>query len=124
LRVSSGGHSTGNFNAADGASMTFQNGIFTLDDGTTLTGNGFTRLAGGALVVTGAVSAADFALDGGILKLNLTGVLNIGGDYSQSSSGTLSIDIGGLVPGVDFGQLNVAGAATLGGTLSISLAGG
>ena len=49
------------------------------------------------------------------------GTLNVAGDYTQESTGTLAAGIGGTTSGSQFGQLNVTGQAALDGTLSISL---
>src|SRR5262249_4526377 len=45
----------------------------------------------------------------------------INGNYSQSSSGVLNLDIGGLTLGSQFDQLNVSGSVGLGGTLNVNL---
>jgi hypothetical protein len=49
------------------------------------------------------------------------GVLAINGNYSQTSSGILNIDIGGLILGSQFDQLNVSGSVGLDGTLNVNL---
>jgi hypothetical protein len=48
------------------------------------------------------------------------GILRVIGNYSQASNGTLFIDIGGGVPGVQSDLLYVLGTASLSGTVSIS----
>jgi len=52
------------------------------------------------------------------------GILNITGNYTQTSTGTLNIEIGGVTAGSQFDRFNISGLATLGGTLNISLIGG
>ena len=52
-----------------------------------------------------------------------TGILNIAGNYTQTPTGELNVEIGGLLPGADFDQLNITGNAELAGTLNISLIG-
>jgi hypothetical protein len=52
------------------------------------------------------------------------GTLTITGNYTQSATGNLTLKIGGPNPGVDFDQFVVGGAATLGGTLTITLING
>ncbi len=47
------------------------------------------------------------------------GVLTVSGDYQQDSGGTYAAEIGGTVAGTGFDQINVTGAATLGGNLSV-----
>ena len=49
------------------------------------------------------------------------GILRITGNYTQSSGGTLKVEVGGTTPGSGYDQLAVSGAATLGGTLNVSL---
>ncbi len=50
--------------------------------------------------------------------------LYISGNYTQQSTGTLDIGIGGYIPGNATGLLNVIGTATLAGALNVSLTGG
>ena len=52
------------------------------------------------------------------------GVLTIVGDYTQTASGVLVIEVGGPNAGTDFDQLAVTGQATLDGTLTVNLTGG
>jgi hypothetical protein len=52
------------------------------------------------------------------------GILSVTGNFTQSSSGTLDIQIGGPDAGTGFSQLNITGTAALGGTLDVSLLGG
>ena len=52
------------------------------------------------------------------------GLLTINGDYTQTSSGALEIELGGTSPGTQFDQLNVTGAASLDGALNVSLING
>jgi hypothetical protein len=52
------------------------------------------------------------------------GLLTINGSFTQSSSGILDIEIGGSNAGVDYDVLKVTGAATLGGTLRVTLLNG
>ncbi len=94
---------------------------------------GTTSLAGGALNVPNGL-----IIQGGLLNGNGTitgdvtnggtvgpglsaGALSISGNYTQNSTGTLAIEIGGTTAGTQFDQLNVTGTATLGGTLALSL---
>jgi hypothetical protein len=53
-----------------------------------------------------------------------TGSLAITGTYTQTSTGSLNISIGGNIAGSQFGQLNVTKAATLDGTLNLTLING
>ena len=49
------------------------------------------------------------------------GTLTITGNYTQSSTGSLKIELGGLTAGTQFDQLNISGTASLAGTLNLSL---
>ena len=46
------------------------------------------------------------------------------GNYTQTSAGTLRVDIKGTNPGVTYDQLSVSGTASLKGTLDIMTASG
>ena len=50
------------------------------------------------------------------------GTLAISGDYTQTASGGLDIDLGGLSPGTQYDRLAVSGTAILGGVLDVALA--
>lgn len=50
------------------------------------------------------------------------GILNITGNYSQTSTGILDIEIAGSAAG-QFDQINISGSATLAGTLNAGLSG-
>jgi outer membrane autotransporter protein len=50
--------------------------------------------------------------------------LTITGAYTQTSTGTLTLEVGGPDAGIDFDQLVVDGSATLDGTLVIQLVNG
>jgi hypothetical protein len=76
-------------------------------DGGTLSGLG---------TITGTVSNA------GTLSPGFSaGAISIAGDYIQAPTGTLSIEIGGLIPGALFDQLNITGQAQLNGKLKVTL---
>jgi predicted outer membrane repeat protein len=94
-------------------------------------GGGSTTLAGGTL------ATAHFHLDGGVLMGSGTvngsvvnaatlapgqspGSITVTGDYTQTSAGTLQVELAGKVPGSEFDRVVVAGAATLGGALQVS----
>jgi YD repeat-containing protein len=49
------------------------------------------------------------------------GVLNISGNYIQTATGILTINVGGATAGTGYGQLNISGSATLNGTLNATL---
>ena len=52
------------------------------------------------------------------------GLLTINGNYTQTASGSLDVDLGGTTAGSQYDQLAVSGTATLGGTLDVSLING
>jgi hypothetical protein len=98
--------------------------------------SGSTVLNGGALATNSTID-----LEGGTLSGNGTvtggvtnnatvspgfspGAITITGSYTQNAGGTLDEELGGLTPGTQFDQLSVNGAATLGGTLTLSLVNG
>lgn len=72
---------------------------------------------GGSGSVTGAVTNAGVVRPG-----NSAGILSTGG-FSQTT-GALNIELGGANPGTGYDQLVVSGAATLGGTLNVTLING
>jgi hypothetical protein len=122
-----------------------------INAGTVTVGNGGTLSAqhgltgtvdyvqsGGTTVVDGVLSAANVDIMGGLLtgsgtiQANVTnagtvapgdtfGTLTIQGNYAQTATGVLLIQIGGANA---YGQLVVTGTATLGGTLDIALING
>jgi hypothetical protein len=52
------------------------------------------------------------------------GALQFGADFTQTASGTLFVQIGGLTPVSEFDQFNINGSANLDGTLDVTLSGG
>jgi autotransporter-associated beta strand protein len=105
-----------------------------------LTGNntytGTTTVNGGSLIVDGSISSVQALVNAsgllggrGLIGGNLTnsgivspgdspGTLTVSGNYSQSSTGTLQIEIAGLGAG-QHDLLAVGGHATLGGTVKL-----
>lgn len=58
--------------------------------------------------------------DGGTLKPGFSpGFITILGNYTQTSNGTLQLEIGGLDAGTEYDQMNIYGSATLGGQLDL-----
>ena len=100
------------------------NGVGQISSGTTLTvSGGAENTAGSNLQGAGTleVSGTTFTNRGDVNPGTSPGVLSITGDYVQDSTGALNIEIGGLVAGTDFDQLDISGTATLAGTLNVSL---
>jgi hypothetical protein len=52
------------------------------------------------------------------------GLLAIKGNYTQTSLGTLNIEIGGNIAGTQYDQLAITGSASLNGTLDVSFING
>src|SRR6202011_5573708 len=52
------------------------------------------------------------------------GLLKITGTYTQLSTGTMNVSIGGTTVGTKFSQIQVSGTASLGGTLTAALVNG
>jgi hypothetical protein len=89
-----------------------------------LTATGLVDLEGGVLGGTGTVLANVLNnADVDVGQPGCPGVLTIVGDYTQTTSGILVIEIGGPNAGTDFDQLAVTGQATLDGTLTVNLTG-
>ncbi|HOJ74895.1 MAG TPA: PEP-CTERM sorting domain-containing protein [Phycisphaerae bacterium] len=74
----------------------------------------------GTLISTGIIHGD--TVNAGIISPGTSpGRIMINGDYTQESTGSLLIELGGLTAGCDYDQLWVLGDATLGGTLSVQL---
>jgi hypothetical protein len=125
-----------------GAALDFGSGGFS-NAGTVVIGNGavvsvgtadYTQ-SGGSTTVDGTLVAANVYLDGGVLngagtiQANVVnaaliepgdpfGTLTVQGNYTQTATGVLLIQIAGPK---QYGQLAVTGSATLDGTLQVSL---
>ncbi len=118
VNVGTGTNVTGTFNLTDGS----------LASNTINIGAGAGSGAGGTFNFTGGTLAVDiFNGDltqlGGILAPGVTAtssLTNINGDY-VITNGTLDIDIGGLLVGTDFDQVDVFNIASLSSTLDVSL---
>jgi hypothetical protein len=91
----------------------------------TLSATGLVDIQGGSLegngTVTGNVSNAGQVNPGSATS---TGILTINGTHTQTASGALNIEIGGLTPGAGYDRLAVSGTANLTGTINISLTNG
>ena len=102
------------------ASYTQSAGTTTLNGGA-LTASTTAAINGGTLsgtgTITGNVTNAGQVLPGGA---GTAGVLNIVGNYSQTSAGALTLDIGGSTSGSQYDLLAISGAATLAGTLNVN----
>jgi hypothetical protein len=114
---------SGNY-AQTGGETDLNNATITVPSGGSVT------ISGGNFDGSGTVSAPSngftFNNSGGTLYVGgngFIGTLTIDGNYTQGSSGTLVLDVGGSGAG-QFDVLNVAGTATLAGTLDVFGVGG
>ena len=93
----------------------------TLDVGT-LQQDGILNVTGGEIAVD--VLTGDFVLDGGTLAPgDSPGLTTIQGDF-QFDSGTVEIEIGGLLRGTEFDAIDVTGSAILNGLIDVNLISG
>jgi fibronectin-binding autotransporter adhesin len=140
----------GNANFTTGASNFSNSGGVNVTKGSTMTvgGNNIYNQTAGTTTVDGTLAASAINVTGGSvlgagkLASNVTvggggttptinvgdsskaGLLAITGAYSQLSTGTMNVSIGGTTVGTKFSQLQVSGTASLGGTLTAALVNG
>ncbi len=97
---------------------------FTQDSGvTSLSGGeleGNLNLNGGVLRGTGTIMGNVSNLGGTVAPGSSPGVLRIV-NYTQGPTGTLALELGGIVSGTQYDVLDVTGNTTLSGTLDVSL---
>jgi hypothetical protein len=84
-------------------------------------GNTMTLENSGTLAGSGTVTGNVVNTSGVVEPGTSPGDLTINGDYSQSASGALAIDLAGTTLGSDYDRLLVSGHAALAGTLDVSL---
>ncbi len=70
------------------------------------------------------VRFTSFANTGNVNPGTSPGILTVMGDFPQTATGNLNIEIGGHAAGVDYDQLKITGHATLNGALNIQLING
>jgi hypothetical protein len=80
-------------------------------------------LAGGTLAGTATIVGNVNNSAGTVSPGASPGILTINGNYVQGASGTLNMDIGGLIAGSEYDQLLISGTAALDGTLNAALIG-
>lgn len=89
-------------------------------DGASLVVSATVDVQGGSLEgdgsIVGNVRNASQVAPGGT---DVAGVLSIAGNYTQTDTGTLSLELGGHVPGAEYDQLNANGMATISGTVDV-----
>jgi uncharacterized repeat protein (TIGR01451 family) len=120
---------------SNGGTVNLLTGSLAFNGGYTQTA-GITNLAGGNMS-----SPLTIFINGGTLKGNGTvsgsvsnsatvapgaspGLITIAGNYSQTPSGILDIELAGTTPGSGYDRLAVSGAATLSGTVNVTLISG
>jgi hypothetical protein len=87
---------------------------------TPLTAKSLTIGSGGTVDLTATLNAT--ITNAG--KITGAGVMSIAGGYTQSSTGELVLEIGGETEGAGYDSFHIAGAAVLGGKLTVVLANG
>jgi hypothetical protein len=100
-------------------------GVTILDPGTTLVGTNLTIL-GGTVSGSGTI-AGNLINSAGTISPGMTiGVLSTspGESYQQGTAASLSVELGGALPGSQYDQFVVGGSAALAGRLVVSLANG
>jgi filamentous hemagglutinin family protein len=79
---------------------------------------------GGVLSGNGGTINAP-VVNGGTVAVGASpGTLVINGNYAQTPTGVLNVELGGLTQGIDYDLLQVTGTAALDGTLNVALFGG
>jgi hypothetical protein len=123
-------NSGGTVGLASGATFTVSAGDYTQSGGTTYLNGGTLAVAAGHkvnieqntnLYGPGAITG-NLANDGNIYVgggQSLTGTLAVSGTFTQTTNGTLFMNVGGTTAGTQYDQLTVGGAATFGGTLDV-----
>lgn len=126
------------------SNVVFRNdGDVEVQTGTLVLQGGYTQTAGTTFLNGGNFDVGSFVLDiqsgtlrgagvvtgsgdvEGTTDIGLSpGTLEFTGDYSQSSSAQMEVEIGGLTAGTDFDVLVVGGTVTLDGTLNVTLING
>ena len=107
-------------------------GKFIVEPGSNLGTGGITINKRGKLAGTPTIGSiatpANVTNSGRLIPGNSPGIIVINGNYTQTATGTLEIEVGGLTPGpgspnIDDGhdQLVVSGIATLGGRLEVPI---
>src|SRR5262249_51447751 len=79
-------------------------------------------IQGGSLSGSGTVNGN--VTNGGLVSPGgdgVVGILTINGNYTQTGAGSLNIDLDGTTQGTTYDWLKISGAASLDGTLTVSL---
>jgi hypothetical protein len=115
-----GSHNVGTlyvgYNSGSKGTYVITNGSLTVTNSLTVNSN---SLFTGTGVINGLVNN-----NGSISPGYPLGTLTVNGNYSQTAAGALNIVIGGMAVGTQYSQLTVTGAASLNGSLNISVSNG
>ena len=82
------------------------------------------ELKGGILQGAGKITGSLNNSGGTVSPGHSPGLINGTGDYVQTGAGALKIQIDGTTAGIDYDQLKLTGAATLGGALGVTIENG
>ncbi len=104
--------STQNINVGGDGVFLGGTGTLILMDDATVAAPQVTVFEGSSLGGTGTVNGNVHA-DGTVFPGQSPGLLMVGGDYTQTDTGTLVIELGGLLAGTEFDLLDVTGDAEL-----------
>ena len=77
------------------------------------------EFAPGTIATLSGSLRADVLVSGELRPGSTTGILTIDGDYTQTETGILRLDIAGLLAGTEFDQLAVSGEVSLDGRLNV-----
>ncbi len=94
-----------------------------LTGGNIQTGGTLTLNTDGEIFGTGTITG-NLVNNGGYVNVGIgevTGILNLTGAYTQSSSGTLVVDLRGTTAGTNYDQFAVGGTASISGVLNVTI---
>jgi len=110
-----------------GATTILNSGVLDIAAGQTFSVTGADFINNGTIFGQGTLDvtqATSFVNNGVLSPGNSPGTLTINGDFTQTTSGTIILEIAGLTPGTLYDQLIINGTATLNGTVNIVLLNG
>jgi hypothetical protein len=96
-----------------------ENVVINLGDGTLNPGETLNLESGDSLIGSGTLTA-NLVNAGTVSPGNSAGIITVDGDYTQQADGGLEIQLGGTTPSL-FDRLIVTGAASMAGTLNVTL---
>ena len=97
-----------------------EDAVIDLGGGTLNPGETLNLASGDSLIGSGTL-AANLVNAGTVSPGSSPGIITVDGDYTQGVDGILEIELGGTTEGTGYDQLVVTGAATLQGTLNVTL---